>query len=274
MEALLKYADIPRSTFYYHLKKMSKPDKYADLKEKIADIFEANRSCYGYRRITSALRKQGIAVNHKLVSKLMKQMELRCKVRRKKYRSYQGDTGKAAPNLVARNFHADLPNQKWTTDVSEFSIAAGKLYLSPVLDMFNGEIISYHIGESANLKQTMSILNDALKKNRNCEGIIIHSDQGWQYQSGQYQRCLKNAGMVQSMSRKGNCLDNAIMESFFGIIKTEMFYGYEKTFPSLQALKLAITEYIEYYNHERIKLRLNGMSPVEYREFFQKTAFG
>lgn len=267
--ALLKYADMPKSTFYYCLQKLSRQDKYKDLKEKIRSIFEANHARYGYRRITIELKKQGTVVNHKLVSKLMKQMELHVRVSKKRYHSYRGDVGKTAPNLINRDFYAEAPNQKWATDVSEFSIEAGKLYLSPILDMFNGEIVSYHIGESPNLQQTISMLDIALQQ-RNTNGTLIHSDQGWQYQSGSYQRLISEAGMTQSMSRKGNCLDNAMMENFFGIIKTEMFYGYEKTFPSLEALKLAIVEYIEYYNHKRIKLRLNGMSPVEFREYFQK----
>ena len=174
--ALLKLAEIPKATYYYYEKKSKQDDKYKELKEEIQYIFYAYKKRYGYRRITLELHNQGIRVNHKLVLKLMKEMDLYCEVRRKKYKSYQGDVGKAAPNLIKRDFHADKPNQKWTTDVSEFSISAGKLYLSPILDMFNGEIISYNVGKSPNFQQTMFMLKDALKQFSNLKGLILHSD--------------------------------------------------------------------------------------------------
>lgn len=198
-------------------------------------------------------------------------MELRCKVRRKKYKSYKGDVGKSAPHILKRDFKAERPVQKWTTDVTEFSVSEGKLYLSPILDMYNGEIISYDIGRSPNFQQTMSMLNAALSRYKDLTGLILHSDQGWQYRQMEYQHKLKERGIVQSMSRKGNCLDNAMMENFFGIMKSEMFYGHEKEFQTLEKLELAIREYIEYYNHIRIKLRLKGMSPVRYREHYEKS---
>lgn len=271
MVALLELAGIPKATYYYYEKKNKKNDKYKELKEQIQSIFYAHKKRYGYRRITLELHNQGIRVNHKLVLKLMKEMDLHCKVRRQKYKSYKGEVGKSAPHLIKRDFHADKPNQKWTTDVSEFSISAGKLYLSPILDMFNGEIISYNVGKSPNFQQTMFMLNDALKKFPDLNGLVLHSDQGWQYRQMEYQYTLKKNGRMQSMSRKGNCLDNAIMENFFGIMKSEMFFGHEKEFQTLEELELAIREYIEYYNNRRIKLRLKGMSPVRYREHYKKS---
>lgn len=267
--ALLKCAGVPRSTYYYYEKKKNQ-DKHRDLKNHISRIFHENKGRYGYRRITIQLRNEGIIANHKLVLKLMNELELHCKVKRKKYKSYQGDIGKAADNVLNRMFKADRPYEKWTTDVSEFSITAGKLYLSPILDMFNGEIVSYHIGKSPNFRQTMSMLQDALNKDSSLAGLIMHSDQGWQYRMNEYQDILKDAGIIQSMSRKGNCLDNSVMENFFGIMKSEMFYGEESSFKSLEDLEVAMREYIEYYNNSRIKLRLRT-SPVKYREEFQKT---
>ncbi|MCR5196182.1 MAG: IS3 family transposase [Pseudobutyrivibrio sp.] len=266
--ALLRCAGIPRSTYYYYEKKKAQ-DKHRDLKKHITRIFNENKGRYGYRRITIQLRNEGVTANHKLVLKLMNELGLHCKVKRKKYKSYKGDIGKAADNVLNRMFKADRPGEKWTTDVSEFSITAGKLYLSPILDMFNGEIVSYHIGKSPNFRQTMVMLQDALNTNLNITGLIMHSDQGWQYRQNEYQNILKKAGIIQSMSRKGNCLDNSVMENFFGLMKSEMFYGEESRFKSLDELELAMRDYIEYYNNERIKLRLRT-SPVKYREEFQK----
>lgn len=199
----------------------------------------------------------------------MNELDLHPKVPRKKYKSYHGDVGKVAPNVLMRDFKSEKPLQKWTTDVSEFAIASGKLYLSPILDMFNGEIISYDISTSATFYQTMHMLDLAFEKYDSLDGLIMHSDQGWQYQQNRYQHRLKQRGIIQSMSRKGNCLDNAMMENFFGLIKNEIFYGKEQTFTSIDDLELAITQYIDYYNNQRIKLRLNGLSPVQYRLKFE-----
>lgn len=141
----------------------------------------------------------------------MKQLSLKCQVRIKKYRSYKGEIGKVAPNLIQRDFHATAPNQKWTTDITEFSLFGTKLYLSPILDMYNSEIISYDISERPMLGQVMRMLDDAFKKIPDGTNLIFHSDQGWQYQHRMYQEKLKAKGIRQSMSRKGNCLDNSIM---------------------------------------------------------------
>lgn len=266
--ALLKFAGVSRSTFYYHISKNINSDKYKDLKEDIQRIYYENNSRYGYRRITLELKRQGMVINHKLVRKLMSILGLKGIVKRKKYKSYQGEVGKSAPNVIMRDFKASKPNEKWTTDVSEFRITDGKLYLSPILDMYNGEIVSYDINTSPNAQQTNKMLQRALNKFDDLKGLVLHSDQGWQYRMRDYQEMLNKRSIIQSMSRRGNCLDNAIMESFFGTMKNEMFYGYEKTFKSVEDLKVAMDNYIEYYNYRRIKLRLNGMSPVEYRETF------
>ena len=209
------------------------------------------------------MRNRGYVINHKTVQRLMKQLKLKCQVRIKKYRSYKGEIGKVAPNLINRDFHAIAPNQKWTTDITEFSLFGKKLYLSPVLDMYNSEIISYSISDKPYLGQVIDMLDKAFAKIPDGTGLIFHSDQGWQYQHKQYQRRLKEKGIVQSMSRKGNCLDNAIMENFFGLLKSELLYLRE--FKDINEFRDELEKYIYYYNNHRIKGKLKGLSPVQYR---------
>ena len=168
------------------------------------------------------LHNRGYNTNHKLVMKLMKQEHLTCRVRMKKYRSYKGEQGKIAPNLLNREFQADRPNEKWTTDITEFSLFGRKLYLSPILDMYNGEIVSYEISEHPVLTQVTNMLEKAFSKIPDNTQLIFHSDQGWQYQHKTYQMMLSGKGIRQSMSRKGNCLDNSVMENFFGLLKSEL----------------------------------------------------
>ncbi len=242
---------------------MLRPDKYRVEKEEITAIYHENQGRYGYRRITLEMRNRGYVINHKTVSRLMRELGLKCQVRIKKYRSYKGEIGKVAPNLIDRNFHADAPNQKWTTDITEFSLFGKKLYLSPILDMYNGEIISYNISEHPHLGQVMDMLDKAFEKIPDNTGLVFHSDQGWQYQHKMYQYRLKEKGIRQSMSRKGNCLDNAVMENFFGLLKSELLYLRE--FESFEEFKEELEKYIYYYNHQRIKGKLKGLSPVQYR---------
>ena len=180
---------------------------------------------------------------------------------KRKYSSYKGTVGKIADNLIERNFNAEEPNQKWYTDVTEFNLRGEKCYLSPILDGFNGEVISYNISKSPNLEQINDMLNKAFDKHNNLDGLIFHSDQGWQYQMKSYQKSLKQHGIIQSMSRKGNCLDNSKTENLFSKMKKEMFYGHEKEFHSYEELKEAIDKYITWYNTERIVNRL-GSAPV------------
>ncbi len=197
----------------------------------------------------------------------------------KRYNSYQGDMNGTVKNLLLekvidtekcktyyqRNFTTTACNQIWTTDVSEFHIAAGKLYLSPIMDMHNREIVSFNISKSPNFNQTLDMLKQAFNQYSNLENLVFHSDQGWQYQMQRYHSELKAKGIKQSMSRKGNCLDNSPMENFFGKMKNEMFYGHEKEFKSLEELQIAMIEYIHYYNNERITTKLKGLTPVAYR---------
>ena len=263
MTALLTYAGIPRSTYYYHLKKSKESDKYAPVKAEIQCIYHENQGRYGYRRISMELHNRGYRINHKTVQRLMKNLNIKCMVRVKKYRSYKGEIGKVAPDLIRRDFTATAPNQKWTTDITEFSLLGRKLYLSPILDMYNSEIISYNISDRPVLSQTMDMLDKAFDKVPDGTNLIFHSDQGWQYQHKQYQKRLQEKGIQQSMSRKGNCLDNAIMENFFGLLKSELLYLRE--FESIDEFKKELESYIDYYNTKRIKGKLKGMSPVQYR---------
>ena len=196
----------------------------------------------------------------------MKLLGLKSAIRVKKYSSYKGQQGKIAPNVLQRNFKAAAPNQKWATDITEFNVLGKKLYLSPIIDLFNQEIISYELTEKPALNQVVIMLKKAFKKIPNNTYLTLHSDQGWQYQMKQYQCLLKRKGIIQSMSRKGNCLDNAIIENFFGILKSELFYL--KKYNSLEQLKKEIKEYIHYYNNERIKSNLNKMSPIQYRAHY------
>ena len=266
LDILLKIIKLARSTYYYHLKQLDQSDKDDQVKAEIQSIYTEHKGNYGYRRMTLELRNRGFVVNHKKVQRLMKALGLTARIRRKrKYSSYQGEVGKKADNLIQRQFEATKPMQKCYTDVTEFAIPASnqKLYLSPVLDGFNSEIISYNLSTSPNLVQMKAMLEQAFTANH-YENTILHSDQGWQYQHDFYHH-LKNKGIQPSMSRKGNSPDNGMMESFFGILKSEMFYGYENTFQSLEHLEQAIVDYIDYYNNKRIKVKLKVLSPVQYR---------
>ncbi len=252
-----------RSTYYYHLKTKSVVGKHDSLQNKIKYIYHLHKGRYGYRRITLEMKNEGYIVNHKTVLKLMGELGLKSLIRRKRYKSYKGELGKIAPNLLNRNFTSAEPCQKWATDITEFKVGDKKLYLSPIIELFNGEILSYHLSESPNFEQVSLMIKDAFRKIDKHTNLILHSDQGWQYQMKEYQRMLKKKGVRQSMSRKGNCLDNAVIENFFGIIKSELFYL--KKYKQIEELKEDIKNYIQYYNNDRIKLNLNGMSPIKYR---------
>ncbi len=261
---LLEIAQLPRATFYYHLKQSKNPDKYESTKEEITAIYHENKGRYGYRRITTELRKRNILLNHKTVQRLMKEMGIVCRVRMKKYHSYKGEVGKVAPNLLGRNFYADRPNQKWVTDVTEFHLFGEKLYLSPILDLHSRDIVSYTISERPVLSMVTTMLEKAFAKLSDPKNLLLHSDQGWQYQHKHYQRMLQEKGVQQSMSNKGNCLDNAVMENFFGLLKSELLYLQE--FESMDHFKQELVEYLDYYNNRRIKAKLKGLPPALHRQ--------
>ena len=263
MTALLGVAGMPRSNYYYHLKRMKEPNKYAYAEEQILGIYHEHKGRYGYRRITLELRNRGIHLNHKTVQRLMNKLNIKSMVRIKKYRSYRGRVGSIVPNVLQRDFEANRPNAKWVTDITEISLYGSKMYFSPILDLYNGEIISYAISKRPNLNLVIDMLKAGLERLSSGDELILHSDQGWHYQHSYYQHLLKEREVTQSMSRKGNCLDNAVMENFFGIMKSELLY-LEK-FQSLEHFKEELVKYIDYYNNHRIKSKLKGLSPIQYR---------
>lgn len=263
LAGLLKAAGLARSTFYYQQKALQIADKYAGIKHMILEIFQRHRGRYGYRRITAVVRQQGCQINHKTVQRLMGELQLKSWVRVKKYRAYRGVMGLAAPNVLERDFQARRPNEKWVTDVTEFKVGGEKLYLSPIMDLYNGEIVAYETAKRPLYDMVGSMLRKAFARLKEKEKPILHSDQGWHYRMPDYRRQLEDRELRQSMSRKGNCLDNAAMESFFGTLKAE-FYHLNK-FRSIDELQAGIADYIRYYNYDRIKLKLGGLSPVEFR---------
>ena len=263
MELLLKLACLPRSSYYYRTKALKTPAKHELERDAIRSICLEHRGRYGYRRVTLALHGKGYPSNHKLVMKLMREEGLTCQLRKKRYRSYKGLVGKIAPNLLNRNFKATKPNQKWATDVTEFKVLGKRYYLSPILDLFNGEVVSYSLTSRPSFASIVEMLKKAFQRLPEKLALILHSDQGWQYQMKQYQRLLAEKGIQQSMSRKGNCYDNAVVENFFGMLKSEFFEN--RTFYSESEFQEGLMAYLDYYNNARIKVKLNGLSPISYR---------
>lgn len=259
--------ELPRSTYYFELSKIDvDTTKNQGVMDEIRKEFEFNKGCYGVRRIHQALISKGYQINHKKVQRLMHKMSLKGHRPKEKYHSYQGEVGIVADNLINRDFLATAPLQKWTTDVSQFNLPWGKCYLSPILDMYTNEIIAYDLALHPTLDQVIRMLKKAFKRFPDIQGLIFHSDQGWQYQHETYRRLLAEKGILQSMSRKGNCYDNCVMETFFGRLKNEMFYGHEKEFNSFEKFKKAIAKYIDYYNNSRIQSKTKWLPPTVYRE--------
>lgn len=267
MKSLIQVAGIPRSTYYYWVKNLNRPDSNAELKELIQSIFDEHKGRYGYRRIRDELINRGHQVNHKKVQRIMKELGLKSLVRMKKYRSYKGTVGKIASNILERNFKANKPNEKWVTDITEFKLFGEKLYLSPILDLYNGEIITYTLGSRPTYSLVSQMLEKSFERLKDTDKLILHSDQGWHYQMWHYRDALQKRNITQSMSRKGNCYDNAVIENFFGIMKSEFLYLNE--FESVEHFKQELAKYIDYYNNKRIKTKLKGMSPVQYRTHAQ-----
>ena len=267
LKYLLKAMEMAKSTYYYEISKTDVVgEKNAELLAEIKEIFEQNKRRYGVRRVHQELIHRGYKVNHKRVQRLMHESGLFGKRPKEKYHSYKGEVGKVADNIINRDFSATSPLQKWTTDVSQFNFSWGKCYLSPILDMATNEIISYDLSLSSNMEQIKRMLDKAFKKFPSLSGLIFHSDQGWQYQHAYYRNSLAEHCIIQSMSRKGNCYDNYIMETFFGRMKNEMYYGYEKEYTSFEMFAKAVEEYINYYNNIRIQAKTKWMPPVKYRE--------
>ena len=263
LDDLLRLVGLARSTYYYRVKALEAGDRLAPLKASIQRIQDAHKGRYGYRRMTAAVRNDGYLTNSKTVRRVMHELKLTCTLRPKKYQSYRGLMGEASPNILARQFEAEQPNQKWVTDVTEFKVAGEKLYLSPILDLFNGEIVAYQTATRPRYALVGDMLEQALEQLPSGAKPMLHSDQGWHYRYPRYRERLEKAGLEQSMSRRGNCLDNATMESFFGTLKSE--YYHRERFDSVAQLQAGLEDYIRYYNHDRIKMKLGGMSPVAYK---------
>lgn len=263
LKGLLKLAGLARSTFYYQQQRPLVGNRHADMKKRIQAIFHRHKGRYGYRRITAAIRRDGTLVNHKTIQRLMGLMGLKSLVRIKKYRAYRGEVGHVAPNVLDRRFTAKRPNEKWVTDVTEFNLAGQRFYLSPIMDLYNGEIVSFQMARRPLYEMIGSMLSRAIERLRPGDRPLLHSDQGWLYRMPLYRKTLNQHSITQSMSRKGNCLDNAAMESFFGTLKSEFYYL--DPCRNLDELRGGLRKYIHYYNHDRIKLNLGGLSPVEYR---------
>ena len=258
---MLEKLDLRRSTYYYHLTHPRR-DRYADVRPLVREAFSRTANGMGYRQVALALRnEQGLCISGKTVLRLMREEGLRCKIRRRRYDSYRGEQGKIARNVLGRDFHADGPMRKLATDVTEFSQPWGKAYLSPVIDLYNNEIVAWSVSEHANMAQVNEMMD--MLEPRLLGPALLHSDQGWQYQQRSYQLRLARLGIVQSMSRKATCLDNACMEGFFGHLKDEFYRGRE--FDSFAAFKAELDGYIAYWNTRRYQVGLKGMTPTQYR---------
>jgi putative transposase len=270
LKHLLHTLQLAKSVFYYQAQTSKRPNSYERELQLIKSIYHEHKGRYGYRRIHLELKNQGFVLNHKTVQRLMAQLNLKSTVRIKKYRSYRGESGTAAPNVLERDFSATQPDEKWVTDVTEFKVKEQKVYLSPVVDLFTQEVVAYRVAKNACLPLVTDMLTEAISTLKPNSKPIIHSDQGWQYRHRQYQKKVAESGLTQSMSRKGNCLDNAVAENFFALLKTEMYHN--QSFEDADALIEQIKEYIEYYNNKRIKVKLKGLTPIEYRTQALKAA--
>lgn len=264
---LLCALNCSRSSYYYQRKVLCGEDKYWSIRKHIKEVFEDNHGRYGYRRIHAFLAKEGKRLSEKVVRRLMKCDGLVVPLRRRrKYSSYKGEITPAVSNILERNFHADKPNQKWLTDITEFAIPAGKVYLSPIIDCFDGMPVCWKIGTSPDASLVNAMLDDAVSGLRNGEHPIIHSDRGCHYRWPGWITRMEQAHLIRSMSKKGCSPDNSACEGFFGILKNEMFYGLSLAGVTVEAFMQMINAYMEWYRRERIKISLGGMSPIEYRQ--------
>ena len=265
LKELLPIFSISKSSYCYCRNALGN-DRHADLRIQIRRLFEENNECYGYRRINCLLHRKGIAVSEKVVRRLMKEEGFAIAfVRKKRYSSYKGEISPEVPNLLNRDFHADSPGQKLLTDITEFSIPAGKVYLSPLVDCYDGMVISWSIGTSPNAELANSMLRNGIAKLEDCNETIIHSDRGCHYRWPEWIDIMDKAGLTRSMSKKGCSPDNSACEGFFGRLKNEMFYGKDWKGISIQDFILRVDAYIHWYNEKRIKMSLGGLSPLEFR---------
>ena len=255
-----------RSSYYYQKASLSKPDKYMRYREKIKSLFRENRGVYGYRRLHQALKQEGIILSEKVVRQIMKDENLVVfGAKQKKYSSYLGEITPEVENVFCRNFHADNPNEKWLTDITEFALPEGKLYLSPLIDCFDGLVVNWTVGRSPNAALVNTMLDQAIAVLPKGQRPIIHTDRGCHYRWPGWIERMERAGLTRSMSQKGCSPDNSACEGFFGRLKNEMFYGRSWVGTSLDDFVRELDDYINWYNSKRIKLSLGGVSPLEYR---------
>ena len=273
LHQLLKCLCMAKSSYYYQRAVMKQSDKYAEIRIRIKIIFQENRNCYGYRRIHGELKKIGITVSEKIVRRIMKEEHLTVPTKRmKKYSSYKGEITPEVDNIINRDFHAEQPNTKWLTDINEFAIPAGKVYLSPVIDCFDGMVVKWNIGTTPDSILVNKMLEDAIGTLLPSEHPLVHTDRGCHYRWTGWIERMQAAGLTRSMSKKGCSPDNAACEGFFGRLKNEMFYGRSWVGVSMDDFINEINSYIEWYNTKRIKQSLGYMSPAEYRHILGLTA--
>ena len=273
LHQLLKCLCMAKSSYYYQRAVMKQSDKYAEIRIRIKIIFQENRNCYGYRRIHGELKKIGITVSEKIVRRIMKEEHLTVPTKRmKKYSSYKGEITPEVDNIINRDFHAEQPNTKWLTDITEFAIPAGKVYLSPVIDCFDGMVVKWNIGTTPDSILVNKMLEDAIGTLLPSEHPLVHTDRGCHYRWTGWIERMQAAGLTRSMSKKGCSPDNAACEGFFGRLKNEMFYGRTWVGVSMDDFINEINSYIEWYNTKRIKQSLGYMSPAEYRHSLGLTA--
>lgn len=264
---LLCVLQLARSCYFYHKASQRLHDKYAEIRVAMGKIFEGNYRCYGYRRLHAMLREDNTCISEKVVRRLMAEEQLIVKrAGRRRYSSYCGEIGPAPENLLARNFRACRPNEKWLTDITEFQLPAGKVYLSPVIDCFDGKVVSWSIGPRPDAKLVNGMLDDAIDTLRENERPVIHSDRGGHYRWPGWLDRISASGLIRSMSRKGCSSDNAACEGFFGRVKNEMYYGRNWSTTTLEDFICFLDRYIRWYNEKRIKISLGAMSPVKYRQ--------
>ena len=266
LKDLLRLLNISKSSYFYSIQAASR-DKYKDLRQKLHTVFDSVDGRYGYRRIHVMLKKSGIVVSEKVVRRLMKEEGLIVyRAKRKKYSSYAGEISPEVTNIIERNFHTDAPNTKWLTDITEFSLPAGKVYLSPIIDCFDGLAVSWSIGTSPSAELVNTMLDDAISHLKEGEHPVVHSDRGVHYRWPGWIDRMREAGLTRSMSKKGCSPDNSACEGFFGRLKNEMFYGRSWRDVPLDEFMRRLDDYIRWYNKDRIKESLGWMSPVEYRQ--------
>jgi transposase InsO family protein len=263
---LLRKLSLSKSSYYYQRKQMKSPDKYATLRNRILELFAKTSERYGYRRIHALLAKEGTYVSEKIVRRIMSECELKVRVKRSnKYSSYKGEITPAVPNVIERDFHADEPKLKWLTDITEFAIPAGKVYLSPIVDCFDGMLPAWKISTTPDARLVNSMLDDAISTLSEKEHPLIHTDRGCHYRLPGWISRMDNAGLQRSMSRKGCSPDNSACEGFFGCLKNEMFYNRDWQGVTIEQFIELLNEYLAWYNETRIKISLGYMSPLEYR---------